>query len=125
MAAHYRKTRSAALANRKQYRESNREKIAAARKVYDAKNSAVKSATARKNKLKRNFGITLAEYDALLLRQGGVCALCDGPCITGVRLAVDHDHKTGRVRGLLCLICNVGIGAYEKFNTPRVWEYLK
>lgn len=42
--------------------------------------------------------------------QGGVCAICGGTNPSGHRLAVDHDHETRRVRGLLCHACNAGIG---------------
>ena len=61
------------------------------------------------------FGITPEQYDAMLKEQGGVCAICREP-ETGrnragaVSLAVDHDHETGLVRGLLCNTCNRGIG---------------
>jgi hypothetical protein len=49
-------------------------------------------------------------FDRLNEEQGGVCAICEQPCRTGKRLAVDHDHQTGHVRGLLCRTCNSGIG---------------
>lgn len=64
--------------------------------------------------LKRKYGITEADYDALLLAQGGVCALC-GKRPGKVRLAVDHDHTTGKVRGLLHVRCNRALGPFE-FN---------
>lgn len=67
----------------------------------------------------RKYGIAQADYDALLERQGGVCASC-GSAPTkgkGLRLVVDHDHTTGRVRGLLCLSCNCAIGHAE--DDPR------
>jgi hypothetical protein len=50
-------------------------------------------------------GITQAEYDRLLVEQGGHCALCPNTPKTR-RLHVDHDHATGAVRGLLCFRCN-------------------
>jgi hypothetical protein len=68
--------------------------------------------------LKRSYGITRKEYDALFASQGGVCAICRRPEYASQRkdgkpsaLAVDHDHQTGDVRGLLCAKCNQGIGA--------------
>ena len=64
------------------------------------------------NRLQRVFGLTLTEYDERLYRQGGVCLICQTTCVTGKRLAVDHDHDTGRVRGLLCTRCNQGIGLF-------------
>lgn len=59
--------------------------------------------------LLRKYGITLSEYESLLEEQGGVCAICASPPTTK-RLAVDHCHTTGEVRGLLCERCNRGIG---------------
>ena len=61
------------------------------------------------------YGITTDEYDRLFVAQGGVCAVCFEKETTkrkGVvrRLSVDHDHDTGKVRGLLCSWCNLAIG---------------
>ena len=49
-------------------------------------------------------------YEELLGEQAGACAICGLAETTGRRLAIDHDHKTGRIRGLLCSNCNRGIG---------------
>jgi Zn-finger nucleic acid-binding protein len=64
----------------------------------------------RERKLVRKYGITLAEYDGMHTAQGGVCAICNEPERIDRRLAVDHCHVTGRVRGLLCAMCNTAIG---------------
>lgn len=77
-----------------------------------------KTRHARRNgNLKHSYGITPAYYDALLAKQGGVCAICGKPETvvdrrTGKprRLAVDHDHVTGKVRGLLCANHNALLG---------------
>ncbi len=58
----------------------------------------------------RKLGITLEEYDRLYEEQEGGCAVCFGKCETGRRLAADHDHKTKKIRGLLCMRCNTFIG---------------
>jgi hypothetical protein len=63
----------------------------------------------RAYQLRRKFGMTVAEYDAMLVRQCGRCALC-GKEPNGKALAVDHCHTTGVNRGLLCGNCNQGIG---------------
>lgn len=56
--------------------------------------------------LRDKYGITLAEFAAILKVQGGTCAICRKPPRAGRNLHVDHDHKTGEVRGLLCYNCN-------------------
>ena len=67
----------------------------------------------RDQALVRNFGLSSAAYDAMLAGQGGVCAICNKADQTGKRLAVDHDHETGQVRGLLCGQCNMWLGQLE------------
>jgi len=66
----------------------------------------------RSNVLRRAYGITLADYERMLSEQGGCCGICrtetTGNC--GRRLSVDHDHETGKVRGLLCGRCNSMLG---------------
>jgi len=67
----------------------------------------------------RKFGITRQEYAELFHRQDGTCAICKKP-ETAMRmgkikaLAVDHNHTTGAVRGLLCSDCNTGIGKLKE-----------
>jgi hypothetical protein len=65
----------------------------------------------RKYELKQ-YGLTPTEHDALFKEQHGLCALCGNPP-TRKNLAVDHDHATGRVRGLLCQACNVALARVE------------
>ena len=60
----------------------------------------------------RKYGITQDDYDHMLAEQGGVCAICGRPPKTR-RLSVDHNHKTGIVRGVLCHICNRGISYFR------------
>ena len=67
---------------------------------------------ARAYRLMREYGLTLAEYDAILRAQGGKCAICRKAPRQGKRLAVDHNHKTGAIRGLLCMAHNRGIGLF-------------
>ena len=64
---------------------------------------------------KRHYGITLAEYEDMLIKQGGGCALCGTLKPKGKgSFHVDHCHKTGKIRGLLCHSCNVGIGNLQE-----------
>ncbi|KIQ62398.1 hypothetical protein TR51_25470 [Kitasatospora griseola] len=63
----------------------------------------------RRSRYRSRYGITPEDYDRLNTEQGGLCALCDRP-EENRRLAVDHDHETGKVRALLCSRCNTGLG---------------
>jgi hypothetical protein len=62
--------------------------------------------------MQNNYGISLSTYDLMFIEQGGVCAICHLPqkSTRNERLAIDHCHETGKVRGLLCDGCNRGIG---------------
>lgn len=60
--------------------------------------------------LRKTFGISQVDYNQLLKLHGNVCGICEKPDATGRALAVDHDHMSGSVRGLLCGNCNRGIG---------------
>lgn len=68
--------------------------------------------------LQKKFGLSLAEYGEMLVVQGGKCAICN-QSETQVRngtkksLAVDHDHATGKIRGLLCTECNQALGKFK------------
>ena len=68
--------------------------------------SGKKKVSDRKSHLKRKYGLTLEDFDAMLASQGGGCAICGRTDADNV----DHDHVTGRVRGILCFNCNVAIG---------------
>lgn len=69
---------------------------------------------ARDRMLSKTYDITLDEYEEILTKQGGVCAICRQESKdTGKPLAVDHDHETGEVRELLCGPCNRGLGLFE------------
>lgn len=67
----------------------------------------------RRHNLKRVFGMSLEEYAIRLQTQQGVCAICGGLCKSGRRLAVDHNHTTGKIRDLLCGNCNGGLGKFQ------------
>ena len=119
-----------------EYRKNNRDKVlesqrrsAAKRRADPEKVSAIRAyqeSYREKNRevlsdkeRERTFGITRYEYAKMFHSQNGVCAICSKP-ETATRngkikaLAVDHDHKTGEVRGLLCSDCNTGIGKLKE-----------
>ena len=65
---------------------------------------------------KRRYGITLEEYNKMLAAQSGQCAICskqNNHAYGKTNLSVDHDHETGRVRGLICHTCNQGLRYLE------------
>lgn len=73
----------------------------------------------RKSRIKRLYGITVEQYDAQAEAQDYKCAVCGVEDLSdGRRLAVDHNHDTGDVRGLLCSNCNTGIGLLQ--DSPEV-----
>jgi Recombination endonuclease VII len=86
--------RERTLARGSAWRRANRDKL---------------SARNRDKYMKRRYGISRADYDALFERQGGVCAICRKR--SKERLCVDHCHVTGMIRGLLCRKCNFGLGS--------------
>jgi fructose-1,6-bisphosphatase len=64
----------------------------------------------RRNHLKFYYNLTIDQFNDLMSKQEGKCAICN---IMMVRLSVDHDHVTGKVRGLLCPTCNRAIGMFK------------
>jgi hypothetical protein len=73
----------------------------------------------RDRTLRYRYGITLVDYQRLYEQQQGRCALCNQSEYEADwrRLAVDHDHNTGRVRGLLCIRCNSHVAWLEAYPT--------
>jgi hypothetical protein len=61
----------------------------------------------------KRYGITLEDYQKMHDNQKGVCKICKKPCKTKQVLSVDHCHKTNKVRGLLCVKCNTGLGMFN------------
>ncbi len=94
------------------WRRDNPERFAATRARFIA--TGGKALADRRSHLKRKFGLTVEEYDAMLEEQGGGCVLCGHPGYAEIALHVDHDHATGRVRGLLCVCCNNGLGQFRE-----------
>src|ERR1051326_8652672 len=100
------------------YREANRESIRLASHKYSSSDKGKKH---RRAQLLRDFGLTLEQFQNLLSGQNGVCAICKQPeSAVNPRtkqiksLSVDHDHETGKVRGLLCQRCNTALGQLKK-----------
>jgi len=97
----------------KKWAASNRDKVAGYVRSYRERHGERVRQDSRDARLLRLYGITSAEYEKLELDQGGTCAICNKPP-NGRPLSVDHNHKTGEVRGLLCDLCNWAIGHLDE-----------
>lgn len=72
------------------------------------------SLSSKRHRFKKQYGMTFEDYERMSAQQGGVCAICAGsPSGKRPFLYVDHDHGTGKVRGLLCNSCNAAIGHFK------------
>ena len=85
-------------------------------KWYRKKFSVKRSKVQRNCYLKKTYGITQIEYTSLLQKQHGVCKICKTKRIFTKRLAIDHNHKTGKIRGILCFWCNTKLGWFERYK---------
>jgi len=103
----YRQNPRPAIERATQWQTDNPERVRATMDRFRA--AGKKKVSDRKSHLKRNYGLTLEAFDALLAFQGGGCAICGRTNADNV----DHDHETGRVRGILCFPCNVAIGLLQ------------
>lgn len=139
------------LSPQARWRKNNPEKVKEIRDRYYAKNKTQindrqrewrkanpnrkkpSSEAIRNGHYKYKYGITLDEYNRLLTQQGGVCAICQ-ESETSVKkngeiasLCIDHCHTTGKVRGLLCRMCNSALGKFKESLVilDRAKSYLK
>ena len=125
----------------RKYREKNRDKINAQQKEYYQRTKEEKQIKQRLYKqtpqgklaqryghIKHRYGLSKDDYLALLEKQNNVCAICLNPeTIENSILCVDHCHKTGKVRGLLCRMCNSALGKFndDLSNLKRAVAYLE
>lgn len=89
---------------------------AQSRKRWAKMSPEVRKLKGQKSQLWQKYRLRIEEFDAMALAQNYKCAICNGPSHDGKALHVDHDHETGRVRGLLCGICNSALGWYERMQ---------
>ena len=99
---------------KRRYYEIHKEEIKRKQKQYSKNN---------KEKLKeyqriKHYGITLQQELKILKAQNNKCAICNKPLTDLSEACVDHDHKTGKVRGVLCHECNLGIGKFK--DNPKI-----
>ena len=103
-----------ALTAQKGYWANPEEKraVAKVREAEKRKNDPDYKLKQKDSYLQLYYGIGIAEYAWMNYLQDGKCYMCEKVCASGKALAVDHDHKTGKVRKLLCASCNNGLGRF-------------
>jgi hypothetical protein len=132
--------REASAARRREYRKKNRERLDGQKRQWEKDNPdrvAASRALQRIRKAQGNlrrhlrwhYDVTIDDYFALVARQKAKCAICGATKAGGrwPRLHLDHDHKTGVVRGLLCVKCNSALGYFndDPARLRRAADYLE
>jgi hypothetical protein len=98
----------------KAYYQANKEKSYEHCKAWRLAHAAEVKAKLFARNLRVKFNLTVEEYNQILKNQNNACPICGLPTsFLSRNLSVDHDHKTGKIRGLLCENCNVGLGHFK------------
>ena len=102
--------RQCKLKYHKKYKKANKDKF----KGYDKKyvRSAAGKKASRRAYIKRFYSLTLDEHKQMYIDQNGQCAICKIP-VSYNKICTDHNHKTNKVRGLLCCRCNIWVAAVD------------
>jgi len=79
----------------------------------------------KRQRILKQYGISEKLYNSILGNQLGVCAICCETNSNGQTLSIDHDHKTGEIRGLLCIKCNSAVGILERVGFAGFEAYLE
>ena len=105
----------------KKYKEENKEKLEVASLLWKKNNPDKVKQYQRISNLRKNFGLSVDAYEQMLAKQNNLCAICEKPetfihhrTKEPARLAVDHCHKTNKVRKLLCKSCNNALGLFKE-----------
>lgn len=115
---HYLVCKACQDARSRAYKAKNRARVRELSRTWNIKNSAKKRDSAKRSQLKQRYNLSQAAYLDMLAQQGGVCAICRTPPTDARPLCVDHCHKSGSVRKLLCDRCNRGLGAFR--DNPEI-----
>lgn len=118
------KSRELARSYRKRHRSSLRERYIERAKIHGVAMAEYR----RRWNLAKRYGITVEDFFDILEAQGGCCGICERHLPKGSRNAVvDHCHKTGQVRGVLCVSCNVALGKFKdsKEGLLKAIDYLE
>lgn len=124
----YQKNKSSVREYTRNYRDTNREQVRSNARRYYADNHKVLKAKKKQKynenpekfrartraiKLKFEYGLTIEQFNAMIIAQDNKCAICGGHSTTHKNLTIDHCHTTGKVRDLLCQNCNSGLGHFK------------
>lgn len=115
---YYWENREEVLKNKQEDHKNNPEKRRATSRKHYLKNPG----RYRERNLESAFGLSLEGYGKMVSDQNGVCAICNSPPAPGKILCVDHNHATGKLRGLLCTNCNTALGLLKE--SPATAESL-
>jgi hypothetical protein len=102
---------AAAKARVKRWQQANADRVNASQRRRRSTPEA--KLRERAGHLMRKYGMTIEQYDAMLEAQGGGCFICGRPPREDISLHVDHDHLTGKVRGILCFCCNNALADFQ------------
>ena len=94
--------------------------------AWQRRNRERKAGTMRDWRLRRLYDLSQADFDAMVVKQEGLCACCGRRPMEGKALHVDHDHESDVVRGLLCSTCNTGLGKFGDnfYGITKALSYL-
>lgn len=112
----YARNRADWIAHVKRWKQANRDKVIASQRKRRNERGEELKLKEREGHLLRKYGLRLRDFETLRMAQLGMCAICGR--VEWDRLHVDHDHRTGTVRGLLCGKCNKAIGLLD--DDPRL-----
>lgn len=119
------KTKDKVKLRSERYRNKNREKIRERLKLYALKNPEKIKLAKLKQSLKKRYKITLDEYNEMYRKQENKCGICQiHESKLTKKLNIDHNHRTGKARELLCQKCNIALSYFENFDIKPFMEYL-
>lgn len=109
----------------RKWRAENPEKVAASLRSWEERHQEHRRNYNRMVSLRKLYGMSLEEYENIMERQDGGCAICGRKPGSKRKHHVDHDHETGKIRGILCSQCNTGLGMFsddiEKMKTACIY----
>ena len=99
---------------KKDFYHKNKLRLCEYHRRYRKLHPEIMSKIGRRNNIKQMYGITMKDYELMLNTQNGRCIICERDFMENkTKICIDHNHVTGKVRGLLCNSCNIFIGFLE------------